>query len=134
MTARSRRRRPAPGRQVFAFLLGWMPIVEPSPAPPAPAPPPPLPAGWWRRRRAGAPTPSTARSETRDARTIGRWLRRGAACVLCRSPLHPWPAPEAHHVGRRLVLLVCPACSVLPSTPDRLLELDAVDWRPESIP
>jgi hypothetical protein len=118
MTARSRRRRPALGQQVFSFLLRWMPIE-----PPRPAPPPPLPHGWWRRHRPTPPTTPAARSADRDGRIIDRWLRRGAACVLCGS----WPAPCDHRIGARLIL-VCRRCDRRPDTTARLHEIVCTDW------
>jgi hypothetical protein len=117
MTARSRRRRPAPGQLVFTFLLRWLPIEPPRPAPP------PLPHGWWRRDRRKAPTTPVARSADRDDATIDRWLRRGAACVLCGS----WPAPCDRRIGARL-LLVCRHCDRRPETAERLNEIVSTDW------
>jgi hypothetical protein len=115
MSRPSRRRRPAPGQLAFSFMLTWLPI-EP------PRPPPPLPAGWWRRRRT-APARPPERQSARDYRTVSRWLRRGAACVLCGS----WPAPCDRRIGGRLILL-CRGCDRLPDAAARLTEIVCVDW------
>jgi hypothetical protein len=120
-----RRRRPAQGQLTFAFVLDWLPATPPPvlPSPPPPAEtPPPRPAHWWRRRRPAAVTPQ-ARSPDRDARTVTRWLRRGASCVLCGF----WPAPIDRRVGGRLLLL-CRACAAKPEALVRLAEIVRVDW------
>jgi hypothetical protein len=110
------RRRPAPGQLAFRFFVEWLPIEPPRP------PPEPMPAFWWRRRRQ-APGKPPERSPDRDARTIDRWLRRGAACILCGS----WPAPCDHRIRGRIVL-VCKRCDARPDTAARLNELVFVDW------
>jgi hypothetical protein len=58
------------------------------------------------------------------ARTVDRFIRRGAACCLCSA----WPAPCDHHVNGHLLLL-CRTCEARPDAMARLTELVTVDWR-----
>jgi hypothetical protein len=78
--------------------------------------------GWWRRRRKATVRP-VERSARREDWTIGRLLRRGAACALCGR----WPAPRDRRIGGRLILL-CSGCDRRPDTAARLAELVFVDW------
>src|SRR5262245_24868013 len=110
---------PAQGQLTFVFMVEWLPLP---PRPPPPKPPPALPSRWWRRRREARKT-LPERPTDQDARTIDRWLRRGAACVLCGS----WPAPCDHRLGARL-LLVCRRCEQKPDTLARLNETVRIDW------
>jgi hypothetical protein len=111
-----RRRRPAPGQLLFIWVTTWLPLEPPCQRPP------PLPAFWWRRGRKAA-SKSLERPADRDARTIDRFIRRGACCVLCGER---WALCD-RRIGSRLVLL-CRSCDALPSAMARIGEIAAVEW------
>jgi hypothetical protein len=114
MTRRRRFRYPAPGQMTFRFLLVWTPLEPPRP--------PPLPHGWWRKSRK-APERPPERPGEGDARTVNRWIKRRASCVLCGS----WPAPCDHRIGSRLVLL-CRDCNKKPDALARVREVISIEW------
>jgi hypothetical protein len=63
--------------------------------------------------------PSNARREWQ----VDRWVKRGAACLVCGK----WPAPVERLVLGKLVV-VCRECDQQPSTAARIVETIAMDW------
>jgi hypothetical protein len=115
-------RRRAPGQLMFWFVLSPVPIYWTPPEPPQRARPAPRPnAPSWRPRRARR---ECRHSQDRRDRQVDRWLRRGAACALCKR----WPAPHDHLVHGRLLLL-CKSCESQPDSLVRLTEIVLTDWR-----
>jgi hypothetical protein len=120
-------RRPAPGQLVFWFVLTPVPIYwSPPESPHRARPAPRWNAPSWRPRRAR--TERRHAQDRRDAQ-VDRWVRRGAACALCKR----WPAPHDHLVHGRLLLL-CKRCESEPDSLARLGEMVATDWSPTSDP
>jgi hypothetical protein len=117
MTRRLRLRlfqHPASNQLWFRWVTVWLPLDPPRP--------PPLPAFWWRRARKAAERPPE-RSADRDSRTIDRFIRRGACCVLCGER---W-APCDRRIGNRLILL-CRSCDAMPNAMARIREIVSIEW------
>jgi hypothetical protein len=116
-----RRRRPARGQLSFWFIESPVPIYWTPPEPSRRSRPrsrPVIPPFRPRRARSD-PGPFQSRVE----RQIERWVRRGAACLLCSS----WPAPCDRWVGKWLIVL-CRSCNALADAQARIEEIVKVDW------
>jgi hypothetical protein len=110
-----RRHRPARGQLLFIWVTTWLPLEPPRPTP--------LPAFWWRKSRKSTQRPPE-RSEDRDDRTIDRWVKRRATCLLCGG----WPAPCGRWIQGRLIVL-CRECDVRPNATVRANEIITQEWR-----
>jgi hypothetical protein len=140
MRRSTRSRRPAAGQLLLVFL-GDVPVAEAIPTPvielaevlpapvadvtiPSPTTPAPVPTSPSPVDRA---VPSRTRprfSESRRDRTTARWLKRGAACLLCGA----WPVPVDHVIEGRMVVL-CKGCDAQPNARARMVEIVTEDWR-----